>query len=139
MLNRMTILALRFLVAPPATNPFPLRRMPEHLGRKLASMEERGESANPPVPVPRGFRGKIAYDRSACIGCRLCVKVCPARAIAFKPEEKKVEIRTDRCCFCEQCVQICPVKCLWMTEEFLLISVEDRAESLVTDSGERPK
>ncbi len=139
MLNRMTILALRFLSRSPITHPFPFRHMPQPLSEGLASAESGKREICPPLEAPERYRGKIAYDRSACIGCRLCIKVCPANAIRHLPEEKKVEIRTDRCCFCEQCTEICPVKCLWMTREFLLVSAEGREEARVTDSGPRPK
>ncbi|MDD5636052.1 MAG: 4Fe-4S binding protein, partial [Atribacterota bacterium] len=65
------------------------------------------------------------YERDKCIGCRLCVRVCPSRAIEFIPDEKKIKIRIDRCIFCSQCNDICPVNCLHMSEDFLLAN-EDR-------------
>jgi len=93
----------------------------------------------PPVPVPPKFRGKVAYDRENCIGCQLCYKICPTRAIEWLPEEKKIKIFISRCCFCAQCVDICPVNTLAMTEEFLLSSYDKYADELViTDSGELP-
>jgi len=91
----------------------------------------------PPVPVGKRFRGRVDYDRSKCIGCKLCIKVCPANAIELLPEEKKVLIHSDRCCFCAQCTEICPVKCLAMSETFM-ISSYSRKENVVTDSGPIP-
>ena len=85
----------------------------------------------PPVPVPPRFRGKIAYDREKCIGCQLCVKICPAKAIEFIPDEKKVRIFVSRCCFCSQCNEICPVNCLSMTGEFLLSSYDKYSEEMI--------
>jgi formate hydrogenlyase subunit 6/NADH:ubiquinone oxidoreductase subunit I len=93
----------------------------------------------PPVPVPPKFRGKIAYNKEKCTGCRLCINICPTKAIEFIPEEKKVKIFIARCCFCAQCVDICPVHVLWMTDEFLLASYDKYAgELVVVDSGEPP-
>ncbi|WP_352426192.1 4Fe-4S binding protein [Aminomonas paucivorans] len=137
MLNRMTVQALRQICAPSATNPFPAKHMPESLSGFLRDVAEGKRSLCPPVEPPEGYRGRIAYDRGKCIGCRLCIKVCPANAIEFVPEEKKIRIHVDRCCFCEQCTEICPVSCLWMTRE-CLVSGTDRREQVVVDSGPKP-
>jgi formate hydrogenlyase subunit 6/NADH:ubiquinone oxidoreductase subunit I len=59
--------------------------------------------------------------RDECIGCKLCIKVCPAEAIEFIPDKKKIKIHVDHCIFCSQCNDICPKNCLNMSEEFLLI------------------
>jgi formate hydrogenlyase subunit 6/NADH:ubiquinone oxidoreductase subunit I len=136
MLNRMMLQVLRQLSEPTFTNPFPFPHMPEHLGYALRAAAEGVVDIVPPVSVPPRFRGRIAYDRSACIGCRLCQKVCPANAITFLPEEKKVIFHVDRCCFCEQCTEICPVNCIWMTDE-CLNSTYDRIGEIVRDSGPR--
>ncbi|HUS04204.1 MAG TPA: 4Fe-4S binding protein, partial [Dehalococcoidia bacterium] len=86
---------------------------------------------NPPIAVPPRFRGKISYDRDKCIGCQLCIKVCPTKAIEFIPEEKKVKIFVSRCCFCAQCNDICPTDALSMTDEFMLSSYDKYADELV--------
>jgi NADH-quinone oxidoreductase subunit I len=130
---------LRQLVQTPATNKFPAKYAPVSTLQFL-SMVTKGElKLIPPVPVLPGFRGKIAYDRENCIGCQLCFKVCPTRAIEWLPEGKKVKIFISRCCFCAQCVDVCPVNTLAMTEEFLLANYDKYADELVTiDSGELP-
>jgi len=83
----------------PATNPFP---------------------ESEPVPTPEGFRGKLVYYPEKCVGCRLCVTVCPAGVIEYVPEVRKVTFWLGRCVFCQQCVDVCPVKALEMSNEFLL-------------------
>ncbi len=45
-------------------------------------------------------------DKSACVGCEDCVKVCPASAI--KVHEEKAEIVDSLCIDCRQCVKSCP-------------------------------
>ncbi len=45
-------------------------------------------------------------DKSGCIGCKLCEKVCPSDAI--KVLDKKAEINTALCLQCTNCVQVCP-------------------------------
>jgi len=130
---------LKQLVQTPATNKFPAKYAPAST-IKFLSMVTKGEvEIIPPVPVPPGFRGKIAYDRENCSGCQQCYKVCPTRAIEWLPEEKKIKVFISRCCFCAQCVDICPVNTLAMTEEFLLSNDDKYADELViVDSGDLP-
>jgi formate hydrogenlyase subunit 6/NADH:ubiquinone oxidoreductase subunit I len=81
--------------------------------------------------VPKGFRGKIQYDKDKCIGCKLCIKVCPSEAIEFVEENKKIKIYLSRCTFCSQCNDICPVKCLSMSNEFLLADSDKYSKDLI--------
>ncbi|KUH33073.1 NADH-plastoquinone oxidoreductase subunit [Thermococcus celericrescens] len=93
----------------PATNPFP---------------------ASDPVPTPEGFRGKLVYYPDKCVGCRLCVMVCPAGVIEYVPEVRKVTFWLGRCVFCQQCVDVCPVKALEMSDEFLLATDDKYNDNL---------
>jgi len=130
---------LKQLFLNPATNKFPAKYAPASTIQFLNSVTKGEAQMIPPVPVPPGFRGKIAYNKEACTGCRLCVSICPTRAIEFIPEEKRVKIFVSRCCFCAQCVDICPPGVLAMTEEFLLANYDKYADELVIiDSGELP-
>ena len=113
-----------------ATNPFPAVHMPPSLTEALSNPD----AIKPPIPVGKRFRGRLHYDRSKCIGCKLCARVCPANATDFIPEEKKIVIHNDKCCFCAQCTEICPVKCLTMSKEFA-ISSYDRKGNVTKDSG----
>ena len=93
---------LKQLVQTPATNKFPAKYAPASTIQFL-DMVAKGElEMIPPVPVPPGFRGKIAYDRENCTGCQQCYKICPTRAIEWLPEEKKLKVFISRCCFCAQ-------------------------------------
>lgn len=137
MFNRMTLQIFRQWAQKIFTNPFPVAHMPDSLTGALKAAAKGKIHLQPPIETPERFRGRIAYDKTKCIGCKLCIKVCPANAITFIAEEKKVQFHVDRCCFCEQCTEICPVNCIWMTDEFMIASYE-RKEQIVKDSGARP-
>ncbi len=122
---------LKQLFLKPATNKFPAKYAPASTIQFLDKVTKGELKLIPPIPVPPKFRGKIAYDRDKCSGCKLCVKICPTRAVEFLPEEKKVKIFISRCCFCAQCVDICPVDALAMTDEFLLSTYDKYADELV--------
>ncbi|HOW90383.1 MAG TPA: 4Fe-4S binding protein [Elusimicrobiales bacterium] len=95
------------------------------------------------VVAPR-YRGRIAFDSATCIGCKMCVRVCPAKAIeivlsaeqppapavepgaAAAPARKKFDclMSLDRCIYCAQCVDVCPKKSLTSTQDFELAHVD---------------
>ncbi|NJP41260.1 4Fe-4S binding protein [Oscillospiraceae bacterium HV4-5-C5C] len=47
-------------------------------------------------------------NKDACIGCKLCEKVCPSNAILVSAEDKKAMIKTALCHQCTNCRQVCP-------------------------------
>jgi len=122
---------LKQLFLKPATNKFPAKYAPTSTIQFLEKVKRGELELTPPITVPPKFRGKMSYDREKCTGCKLCVRICPTKAIEFIPEEKKVKIFVSRCCFCAQCVEICPVDALAMTDEFLLSSYDKYADELI--------
>ena len=76
--------------------------------------------------VPEDFRGKIHFNSQQCIGCKMCMRDCPAKAITIEKvgEEKvfKAVFDLDRCIFCAQFVDNCPRKALSSTPQFELAS-----------------
>ncbi len=84
--------------------------------------------------MPDNFRGKIVFDPVRCIGCRMCVKDCPALAIEIAAVgDKKFEARfyLDRCIYCAQCVDSCPKDALLNTKEYELAQI-DRQNHRIT-------
>ena len=117
----------------PFTNKFPAKYTPPSTTKFLENVQNGKAKINPPVETPPGFRGKIQYDKEKCIGCQLCIKVCPSGAIEFKPEEKKIKVYLARCTFCSQCNDICPVNCLSMSNEFLLADTDKYSKALIVE------
>ncbi len=78
-------------------------------------------------PMPKNFRGKLMFHPEKCIGCKICMRDCPAAAITIKPVgEKKfvAEIDLAKCIYCGQCAESCPKKALETTAEFELAQLE---------------
>ncbi len=134
---------LKQLIRKPATNPFPVKHAPSNVTRLIEKVQRGEVKINPPVPVPEGFRGKLHYNPERCIGCRLCITVCPADAMEWIPELRKIRHYVSRCMFCALCVDVCPgkkfpgeekaVKALSMTDEFLLASYDKYSEELIEE------
>ena len=117
----------------PTTNPFPAAQLPPTVTGLLEKVG-RGEAAlNPPVAVPAKLRGKMTYNRDTCIGCKLCLKVCPAHAIDFIEGTKKIRIFVGQCIQCGQCTEICPKQCLALSEEFLNATHDRSADQPAVD------
>ena len=117
----------------PFTNKFPVKYAPANTTKLLEEVGKGNVQIIPPIETPEGFRGKIQYDKEKCIGCKLCIKVCPTEAIEYKEKEKKIKIYLSRCCFCSQCNDICPVKCLSMSDEFLLAEADPYSKDLIVE------
>ncbi|HIS89656.1 TPA: 4Fe-4S binding protein [Candidatus Avigastranaerophilus faecigallinarum] len=64
------------------------------------------------------FRGKIKYDKTKCIKCKICQKVCPAKGTIEINETFKIDY--SQCIFCANCVEFCPKGALTITKEYEL-------------------
>ena len=103
----------------PLTNPFPSAHLPDSVGGFLNDAASGKAHMNAPVPMPPGGRGRVAYETEKCIGCKMCVTVCPAHAIEFLPDRKKIRLFRGNCIACGQCADVCPKKCLSVDGQFL--------------------
>lgn len=60
----------------------------------------------------------IRYNLDKCIGCRLCIKVCPMDVFRYNKEHKKSVIAyPENCISCGQCYIYCPSSSLALTNE----------------------
>ena len=73
-------------------------------------------------PPVENIRAKIHWDIEKCIGCGLCPKICPSKAIKLTGKGSNAEItyNLDRCLFCGECVEICPTEAIISTSEYEL-------------------
>lgn len=107
----MLPLALRSLVRKPATISYPEQK----------------------VEFPADFRGRLVFDTSKCIGCKLCMRDCPSGAIEIVKGEGggfKAVLSMGSCLYCGQCAESCHKQALRMTPEYEL-AVFDRAKLTV--------
>jgi formate hydrogenlyase subunit 6/NADH:ubiquinone oxidoreductase subunit I len=59
--------------------------------------------------LPENSRGRPIFDVTLCVGCGLCSKYCPAKAIEMVEfnGKKRPQFRLDKCIFCYQCAETC--------------------------------
>jgi formate hydrogenlyase subunit 6/NADH:ubiquinone oxidoreductase subunit I len=93
----------------------------------MSTLWKRPATVNYPkekASIPKNFRGKIAFNSKLCSGCKMCMRDCPAKALAIEKvgEEKifKANFLFDQCIYCAQCVDSCPKNALAITPEFEL-------------------
>jgi formate hydrogenlyase subunit 6/NADH:ubiquinone oxidoreductase subunit I len=104
---------------------FPGQLIPEVLKsifKPPATVKYPAEKAD----IPPDFRGKIIFDPKLCIGCKMCMRDCPAKAIHIEKivagTEKifKATFFLDQCIYCAQCVDSCPKNALKSSPQFEL-------------------
>ncbi len=57
--------------------------------------------------------GDLKLIREECIGCKVCIDVCPREVYMFNEIDKKVDINNpNRCINCNACIKRCLAQCL---------------------------
>jgi len=59
--------------------------------------------------------GALEVDKDACIGCKLCVYVCPFGGIYFDTEQRRV-LKCEQCEGDPVCAKVCPTEALQYVE-----------------------
>lgn len=80
------------------------------IARLAALTGQRPTPLNPSHGV-EGPRSVAFVDESWCVGCTLCVAVCPTDAIIGSNKQMHVIIEAY-CTGCELCLPVCPVDCI---------------------------
>ena len=98
-----------------------------NLFRRRATLMYPEERREPPDTL----RGMLGFDRSKCIGCRLCWRVCPASAVEIVKDEKgfRPVFHVYRCIYCYLCVEVCPTKAIIPSKRYENVAL--RKEDLV--------
>ena len=76
---------------------------------------------------PERMRGRILFTAEQCIGCKMCMRDCPANAIFINKVGEKLfdcEMHLERCIYCAQCVDSCPKKALESSSDFELAQID---------------
>jgi len=63
------------------------------------------------VSDPIDYPPVAFIDEPNCIGCALCLKVCPTDAILGAAQRLHMVIAAD-CTGCEKCLPVCPTDCI---------------------------
>ncbi|MCL4430004.1 MAG: 4Fe-4S binding protein [Chloroflexi bacterium] len=83
--------------------------------------------------LPDNFRGQPIFDIGLCVGCGLCGRDCPARAIEMVEIEtgkRYPQFRLDKCIFCYQCAETCPKKAI-MNSTFYELATVDKSSLIM--------
>ena len=77
---------------------------------ELLGVETKPLNAEHGVPKPKA---RAVIDERVCIGCALCIEVCPVDAILGAAKHMHTVIAQE-CTGCELCIPPCPVDCIQM-------------------------
>ncbi|MEJ6023443.1 electron transport complex subunit RsxB [Ramlibacter sp. PS4R-6] len=78
---------------------------------RLAQLTQRAPLPLNPANGLEGPRTLAVIDENWCIGCTLCIEVCPTDAI-LGTNKRMHTVIDPYCTGCELCVPVCPVDCI---------------------------
>jgi NADH-quinone oxidoreductase subunit I len=105
-------------------------RMPQIAKRAVEQVFTKPATTKYPAVKPQlsdNFRGQPVFDFDLCIGCGLCSRDCPAKAIEMVEVDGKKrhpQINLSKCVFCYQCADTCPKKAIKNSTSFELATTD---------------
>ena len=99
-----------------------INALAELLGHKALPLNEAHGETKP--------RRIAVVDEKVCIGCTLCIKVCPVDAFVGS-SKVMTQVIAEECTGCDLCLPVCPVDCIDMVESK---SIEERASTKQNES-----
>ncbi len=98
------------------------------------------------VPPAERWRGiqyfeKDEEGRTKCVGCGLCMVVCPSQCIYIETTEDEegrrypstYELDASRCIFCGFCEEACPVQAIFMGKNYEWVEGDRKAYLMTTE------
>jgi formate hydrogenlyase subunit 6/NADH:ubiquinone oxidoreductase subunit I len=72
------------------------------------------------------LRGQPIFNRNLCIGCGICSKNCPSKAMRMVTVNKKKYplFNLGKCIFCNECVENCPKNAITNSSIFELATTD---------------
>ena len=61
----------------------------------------------------------LLIDDAQCVGCAICVDVCPDTALAMGSEDLRPTCLANRCTACGECVCQCPTAAITLNSELV--------------------
>jgi len=125
----------------------PINRCPPGGDATIAALARLTGRAAAPLDPACGTEAPLlvaVVDEARCIGCTICIQVCPVDAIVGAP--KRMHAVLDAWCSgCELCVAPCPVDCIvmqpamrtWTDHDVRLSRERHRARDVRLARGER--
>jgi formate hydrogenlyase subunit 6/NADH:ubiquinone oxidoreductase subunit I len=95
-----------------------------------------------PTEFHAAYRGQVCAIPENCVGCGLCVRDCPANALALEKRSKEsftLRHFAERCAYCAQCEYSCKFNAIYLDnaynrsvtekEKLRIVLVDKRGES----------